>query len=156
MVTLLGRSNNRPIFSEMGVTLNTIISILSVIVKAAVAFVLSECIARCKWILYARKDRLMIDFDRLDGAARGPLGSLRVLLRTKGASIAQFGAVLTLVAVALDPFAQELLRLHETIVYEKANNETSALISQAEKYSLGIAAVSLHQSDLGLGTQCIY
>lgn len=85
MVTLLGRFNNSPIFSEMGVTLNTIISVLSVTVKAAVAFILSECIAQWKWILYAREERLMIDFDRLDGAARGPLGSLRVLLRTKGA-----------------------------------------------------------------------
>ncbi|KAI8312797.1 hypothetical protein K4K61_009566 [Colletotrichum sp. SAR11_59] len=139
MVTLLGRFNNRPIFSEMGVTLNTIFSIHSVTIKAAVAFILSERIAQWKWILYAREDRLMIDFDRLDGAARGPLGSLRVLLRTKGASVAQFGAVLTLVAVALDPFAQQLLRLREAIAYEKSNNDSSALILQTEEYSLGIA-----------------
>ncbi|KAH0432167.1 hypothetical protein CcaCcLH18_06665 [Colletotrichum camelliae] len=139
MVTLLGRFNNSPIFSEMGVTLNTIISVLSVTVKAAVAFILSECIAQWKWILYAREERLMIDFDRLDGAARGPLGSLRVLLRTKGASVARFGAVLTLVAVALDPFAQQLLRLREAIVYEPSNNDTLALISQSTRYSLGVA-----------------
>ncbi|KAJ0347682.1 hypothetical protein COL154_010795 [Colletotrichum chrysophilum] len=118
MAILLGKFNNRPVFNQMGVTLNAIISVLSVAVKAAVAFVLSECMAQWKWILYAREDRLMIDFDRLDGAARGPLGSLRVLSRTKGASIAQFGAVLTIVALALDPFAQQLLRLREAIVLE--------------------------------------
>ncbi|KAF4890495.1 hypothetical protein CGCF415_v013704 [Colletotrichum fructicola] len=139
MAILLGKFNNRPVFNQMGVTLNAIISVLSVAVKAAVAFVLSECMAQWKWILYAREDRLMIDFDRLDGAARGPLGSLRVLSRTKGASIAQFGAILTIVALALDPFAQQLLRLREAIVYDKSNNDTSALISRAAEYSLGVA-----------------
>ncbi|KAF5525544.1 hypothetical protein CGCA056_v003449 [Colletotrichum aenigma] len=139
MAILLGKFNNRPIFNQMGFTINAVISVLSVTVKAAVAFVLSECMAQWKWILYAREDRLMIDFDRLDGAARGPLGSLRVLSRTKGASIAQFGAVLTIVALALDPFAQQLLRLREAIVYDKSNNDTSALISRAAEYSLGVA-----------------
>ncbi|KXH33375.1 hypothetical protein CSIM01_03289 [Colletotrichum simmondsii] len=141
MVVLLGRFNNRPIFNEKGVTLNAIISILSVTVKAAVAFILSECIAQWKWILYAREERLLIDFDRLDGAARGPMGSLRVLLKTKGAFIVRFGAVLTLIAVALDPFAQQLLQLREDVVYEKSNNDTMALISRSKLYSLGTANV---------------
>ncbi|KAI8160406.1 hypothetical protein K4K54_008636 [Colletotrichum sp. SAR 10_86] len=141
MVALLGKFNNHPIFSEMGVTLNTGISVLSVTFKAAVAFILSECIAQWKWILYAREERLMIDFDRLDGAARGPMGSLRVLLRTRGALIVQLGAILTLSAIALDPFAQQLLRIREDITYEKSTNNSSALVSKAATYSLGVANV---------------
>ncbi|KAI8268942.1 hypothetical protein K4K58_003372 [Colletotrichum sp. SAR11_239] len=141
MVALLGKFNNRPIFSEMGVTLNTGISVLSVTFKAAVAFTLSECIAQWKWILYAREERLMIDFDRIDGAARGPTGSLRVLLRTRGAHIVQLGAILTLSAIALDPFAQQLLRIREDITYEKSTNNSSALVSKATTYSLGVANV---------------
>lgn len=87
MAILLGKFNNRPVFNQMGITLNAIISILSVTIKAAVACILSECLAQWKWILYGREDRVLIDFDRLDGAARGPLGSLRVLLRTKRAYV---------------------------------------------------------------------
>ncbi|KAI8219217.1 hypothetical protein K4K53_008408 [Colletotrichum sp. SAR 10_77] len=141
MAILLGKFNNRPVFNQMGITLNAIISILSVTIKAAVACILSECLAQWKWILYGREDRVLIDFDRLDGAARGPLGSLRVLLRTKRAHVAQFGAVLTLVAVALDPFAQQLLRLREDVTYRRSTNDTLALISSAYAYTLGIANI---------------
>lgn len=85
MVILLGHFNGKEVFEWNSVTLNAIVSILSVTVKASVIYVISECIAQWKWILFSREQRLLIDFDRIDGATRGPLGSLRVLLKTKGA-----------------------------------------------------------------------
>lgn len=85
MVVLLARFDDEPIFAWQGITLNAVISILSVAMKAAVAFVISECLAQWKWVLFTREDRPLIDFDRIDSATRGPLGSLRILLGTKGA-----------------------------------------------------------------------
>lgn len=85
LIILLIHFNQEPVFIWQGITLNTIISILSVTIKAALAYVVSECMAQWKWILFSREERLLIDFDRIDGATRGLLGSLRVLFRTRGA-----------------------------------------------------------------------
>ena len=84
LIILLAHFDQKPVFTWQGVTLNAIISILSVAIKAALAYVVSECLAQWKWILFWREERPLIDFDRIEGATRGPLGSLRVLLRTRG------------------------------------------------------------------------
>lgn len=87
LAIVLDNYDGEPIFSWNGVTLNTITSILSVTIKAAVLFVVAECMAQWKWILFAQEQRPLIDFDRLDAASRGPMGSLRLLLRTNGAYV---------------------------------------------------------------------
>jgi len=84
MVALLATSNGRVVTTWKGITLNAVVSILSLAMKASLGFVFAECLAQWKWILFARESRPLIDFDRIDAATRGPLGSLRVLARTKG------------------------------------------------------------------------
>ncbi|GKT85721.1 hypothetical protein CT0861_02939 [Colletotrichum tofieldiae] len=140
MVVLLAHFDNKPIFTWQGVTLNAIVSILSVAMKAAIAFVISECLAQWKWILFIREDRPLIDFDRIDSATRGPLGSLRILLRTKGAFVVQLGAILTLLAVGLDPLAQQIIQIREGVVYTQTNRVDDgplALNSATNRYSMG-------------------
>ncbi|KAH6686302.1 hypothetical protein F5X68DRAFT_262105 [Plectosphaerella plurivora] len=146
MIILLDSFDDRPIFSWNGITLNTITSILSVTVKAAALFVIAECMAQWKWILFAREQRPLIDFDRLDGATRGPMGSLRLIVKTRGAYIAQFGAVLTLIALALDPFAQQLVQLREVIAFETASNGSVAVVPRAQAYSSGDMTVEASSS----------
>jgi hypothetical protein len=85
MVAVLARSDGREVVSLHGVTVNAVVSILSLAMKASLAYVLAECLAQWKWILFAREPRPLMDFERIDAATRGPLGSLRVLARTKGA-----------------------------------------------------------------------
>lgn len=80
---LLAKFDGQPVFERNGVTLNTLVSICSVTSKAAIAFVLSVCLSQWKWILFARYEGPLINFDRLDSATRGPLGSLRVATRTR-------------------------------------------------------------------------
>ncbi|KAF7541976.1 hypothetical protein G7Z17_g11847 [Cylindrodendrum hubeiense] len=85
--------------------------------------------------------RPLMDFDRIDAAARGPLGSLRILIRTNGAPWLQFGAVLTLLVVGLDPLAQQLVQLRQSLVFEPRdyqNPDKVALISRApsRKYAM--------------------
>lgn len=84
MIVLLATFNGKAVFTWKGVTLNAIVSILSLAMKASLAYALAECLAQWKWILFAREARPLIDFDRIDAATRGPLGGLRVLTRTKG------------------------------------------------------------------------
>lgn len=85
MLVLLSRFDGKAPFTWNGVTLNTIVSTLSLVIKTSLAYVMAECIAQWEWILFAREPRLLIDFDRIDSATRGPLGSVKVLLKTKGA-----------------------------------------------------------------------
>ncbi|KAK1531655.1 hypothetical protein CPAR01_11304 [Colletotrichum paranaense] len=145
MVVLLARFDGKPIFTWNGVTLNTVVSILSVTMKAAVAFVLSECLAQWKWILFTREDRPLMDFDRIDAATRGPLGSLRIIFRTRGAHAVQLGAILTLLAVALDPLAQQVIQVREGVVYTRSTQTDKgplALNSGTQTYSMGTAQVT--------------
>ncbi|KAF4979248.1 hypothetical protein FZEAL_4493 [Fusarium zealandicum] len=142
MVVLLSQFNGKPVFTWNGVTLNAVVAILSVTIKANIAYVVSECMAQWKWIMFIREPRLLIDFDRLDAATRGPLGSLRVLFKTKSALAVRFGAVLTLVAVGLDPFAQQLVQLRNSLVFTESRSEDSgpvALTSRAPFYGMGSA-----------------
>ncbi|KAL0944712.1 uncharacterized protein CTRU02_202599 [Colletotrichum truncatum] len=151
MVILLAHFDGESVFVWEGVTLNAIVSILSVIIKAAVAFAIAECMAQWKWILFAREERPLIDFDRIDAATRGPLGSLRILLKTKGGWIVQLGAILTLLAVGLDPLAQQLIQFEETVVFTRgslsnSNDMLPALNSRAPYYSMGRTMVTERQN----------
>ncbi|KAF9873421.1 hypothetical protein CkaCkLH20_09234 [Colletotrichum karsti] len=140
MVILLAKFDDQLFFEWKGISLNTIISILSVTIKAAVTFVISECISQWKWILFSRgEQRLLIDFDRIDAAARGPLGSLRILFRTKRAFVTQFGAVLTLIVLGLDPFTQQLIQLRPEIQYNEPDDNAVAYIANTGSYYLGTA-----------------
>ncbi|KAF4966167.1 hypothetical protein FSARC_6126 [Fusarium sarcochroum] len=144
MIALLRVFDGKEVFAWNSITLNTIVSILSLITKANLAYILAECMAQWKWILFADKERPLMDFDRIDAATRGPLGSLRVLMRTERALCLQFGALLTLLVVGLDPFAQQLVQLQQNVVFERRlaqDSDDIALISRAPSYSMGQTSI---------------
>lgn len=74
LIALLARFHARPVFEWYGVTLNTIVSTISVTMKALLLFAIAECIGQWKWILLHRSRRKLLDFERIDQASRGPLG----------------------------------------------------------------------------------
>ncbi|UPL00378.1 hypothetical protein LCI18_011312 [Fusarium solani-melongenae] len=140
MVVLLSKFDGKAPFNWNSITLNAVVSILSLAIKTSLVFVIAECIAQWKWILFARGPRLLVDFDRIDSATRGPLGSIKVLFGTKGALVVQFGAILTLLALILDPFTQQLVQLQQSVLFApKAFGEPglSALASRTSVYSVG-------------------
>lgn len=69
------------VFQWCGITPNAFISVLSVAFRGWIIFGISECIGQLKWILFAESQRKLIEFERIDLASRGPLGSLEVLCR---------------------------------------------------------------------------
>lgn len=87
MVVVLAIFDGRPIFDWKSVTLNAIISVLSVAMKASLTSAVAELIGQWKWILFSRGERLLMDFERIDMASRGPWGSLRVLSRMRGLQV---------------------------------------------------------------------
>lgn len=73
LVAMLAAFDGQPIFEWNSITLNTIVSTLSVVMKALVLFATAECIGQWKWIIF-QNERELMTFERIDLASRGPLG----------------------------------------------------------------------------------
>lgn len=79
LIALLYISDERPVSSWAGLSLNAIVSILAGASKASLAFVISTCLSQGKWNWAGRFAGPLIDFDRFDAASRGAWGSIRLL-----------------------------------------------------------------------------
>jgi|SRR3569833_572287 len=84
LAVLLAVYDNKPVFTWNGVTLNAIVSVLSTTSKASLMLAVTESTSQWKWVLFFRGGRPLIDFDRIDRASRGILGSWRLLCARKG------------------------------------------------------------------------
>ncbi|KAL5414682.1 hypothetical protein PMIN04_008912 [Paraphaeosphaeria minitans] len=98
----------------LSLTLNAYISVLAKISSAALLLPVSESLGQLKWSWFqGDSSKKMWDFELFDSASRGPWGSFLLLVRTKGKSLAALGAGVTLLAMALDPFFQQLVEYPE-------------------------------------------
>ncbi|OJD28995.1 uncharacterized protein BKCO1_990001 [Diplodia corticola] len=134
LAVLLAVTDGKVIFDWHGVTLNTIVSILSTASKVSVMLALSESISQWKWILFGDKMRPLMDFERIDWASRGPLGSLKMMVHCRGAAILKIGAITTIIALAVDPFAQQLVQYRQELVFTTSPDTT---VARAQRYSQG-------------------
>ncbi|KAH7118815.1 hypothetical protein B0J11DRAFT_617129 [Dendryphion nanum] len=91
-----------------GVTINGFIAVFAAVAKAALILPVSEAIGQLKWIWY-QEERNLWDFCMFDGASRGPWGSVVLLLRLKYRHIASIGAIITILALAFEPFFQQIV-----------------------------------------------
>lgn len=67
-----------------------------------------ECISQLKWLWFVRKQKLSV-FQMLDDASRGPTGSLFLLGKIYGIHLISLGAIVTIIATAFNPFAQQVV-----------------------------------------------
>ncbi|KAI0551335.1 hypothetical protein F4679DRAFT_572456 [Xylaria curta] len=91
-----------------GVTLNAIISILTITSESSLLVAVAGAISQLKWRWYQRRSRSVLDLQLFDDASRGPLGSA-MLLATRSWSLVSIGALVSILALAFGPFAQQLL-----------------------------------------------
>ncbi|CAG8423569.1 unnamed protein product [Penicillium salamii] len=91
------------------ITLNSVISILGTASKSSVIFAVGESLGQLKWLWFWTAERRLRDLQSFDNASRGPWGSFNMLLQHKGRSIASLGALVTILALAFDPFLQQIL-----------------------------------------------
>jgi hypothetical protein len=98
----------------LGLTLNAYISVLSKTASAALLLPVSEALGQLKWSRFQGDSSQKVwDFELFDNASRGPWGSFLLLIRTKGKSLAALGAAVTLFALCLDPFFQQVVQYPE-------------------------------------------
>ena len=138
LIGLLFVFDDKPIFDSGVVTLNTLIAILSTAYKACIVHSLGFVISQSKWIVFADGRRRLLDFDRIEAAGLGPLGSLHLLfnLKVSDISVVRASALLTVLAVAMDPFAQQLLQFRQanSFINDDSGNTN---ISRASRYAKG-------------------
>ncbi len=113
-----------------GITLNTVISILAAGSKSALMFSVAGTMGQCKWcwfLLNPSQRRPFYDMQRLDEATRGPLGSLRLLVKSTVLSLAAIGAVIVVLGLTYDPIIQQLV----SYPLRPANTSVDAVTRQA-------------------------
>lgn len=81
LAALLYVYDGKTIFSWHGITLNTLVSILSTAAKVLVLYSVAESTSQWKWLHFSEQKHFLIDFDKIDAASRGPLGSFKLLWR---------------------------------------------------------------------------
>lgn len=91
-----------------GVTLNALISVLATTSKSLLLFVVGSCLGQLKWVWFQRK-RPLAQLQILEDAARGPLGAILLVVDRLVLSVASVGALVTILALAFDPFVQQVL-----------------------------------------------
>lgn len=91
-------------------------SIYIVLLKAGILLVTAEGLGQLKWSWFT-KDRPLKDIVKYDNASRGPSGALALIWRLRTRHIlASFGALITILALVVDPFAQQIVRYYDCTI----------------------------------------
>ncbi|RJE18043.1 hypothetical protein PHISCL_09617 [Aspergillus sclerotialis] len=103
------------------ITLNAVLSILSILIKAPLLFVVTQSLSQAKWLLYSpttekkrnhprrNQPHSLADLQTFDDASRGPWGSLQLVFKKPTAFYGVWGSIVIILATALDPFFQQLV-----------------------------------------------
>lgn len=110
IVVILLNLHGKPLSSwRVPIAPNALVSLFATIAKAALLLPVASCISQLKWLYFERKAHPLNELQIFDDASRGPWGALQLLWRVNlGAVLASCGSALTIVALAMDPFAQQV------------------------------------------------
>jgi hypothetical protein len=128
---------------------NTVVSALSTLAKSSMLMAVGQALGQLKWQHFESRPRRLIEFEIFENASRGPWGALDLLYHMNWQALAgSTGAIITVLAVAMDPFAQQVIQFDSRPV--TAHNETS-VISAARSYDMNsrwesIAGVEFRES----------
>ncbi|KAF2109829.1 hypothetical protein BDV96DRAFT_584642 [Lophiotrema nucula] len=89
---------------------NALVSVFATGAKATLILIVAECIGQLKWIYFMESKRRVRRMKTFDEASRGPAGAFVFLLSLKGKPVlATVGAGVTILALLLEPFSQQVL-----------------------------------------------
>lgn len=126
----------------LSITVNTYVSFFATIVKGTMLVAVNESISQLKW-LWFRQPRTLQDIQVFDDASRGPVGALRLIFRTKGASLVALGSLVAVFSLVMDPFAQQI------VSYRTRSVDTHpASVGRAQSYDAGLLLSSSKSFEL--------
>ena len=96
------------------ISINSLIAIFTSILKAAMLLPIAEGLSELKWIWFATTQPLT-DMNRFDSASRGPWGSFKLFF-IRPSLLAYLAAGITIIALAIDPFTQQILQYYECLI----------------------------------------
>ncbi|KAK7983562.1 hypothetical protein PG989_010964 [Apiospora arundinis] len=117
--------------------INALFSILITVCKAAILLPIASCISQVKWVYFTEKERPLIALSAFDDASKGPWGALLYLNPVKLISqpfLASLGSLLTVVTMAMGPFAQQTVTIRTEGVPKQ---EAGFFISVASSFNSG-------------------
>ncbi|KAI9725124.1 MAG: hypothetical protein M1828_003466 [Chrysothrix sp. TS-e1954] len=120
VVVTIRLQQDRPLYHwPYDLSINSIISIYSVVVKAAILLIVSEGLSQLKWVWYTCA-RPLKDLEDFDKASRGEIwGSLLLIWRLRLKSLASsIAALITLAVLLVDPFAQQIVRYYSCSILD--------------------------------------
>jgi hypothetical protein len=92
------------------ISINTIVSTMSTVAMFTLMNPLGGALGQCKWLLFSRSQRPLSHFGHIDGASRGPYGSIKLFYRRNWyGTLPARGALLMVVTLAVNPFMQQLI-----------------------------------------------
>ena len=144
VVVLLAYDNHPTPKLPKGITLNAIVSVLATASKAALLFTTSSCLGQLTWNWFKSKTtRDLAHAQIFDDASRGPLGALGLFSSEPRKSMASLGAILTLLALAYDPFVQQVIHISTEVRYTSTNR---VITKQATRFIASPMDQRFHQS----------
>jgi hypothetical protein len=142
---------------------NAVISTLATISKSSLMLAVAACISQLKWHYFQSVPHSLQNIQVFDDASRGPLGALELVTRLSprevfsrqsgGAGWTFWASILTILALALDPFAQQILSFPLRTV-PSLTDPLAASISVSQVYDTGnaggISSPSIKTIDMAL------
>lgn len=151
-----------------GISVNALVSVFAVILKGSMMLPVSEgesanaCLCRDpfglissiamsqqKWSWF-QKPRPLVHFADFDSASRGPWGSFKIIRKTHIKHLTSIGAVITILALASDPFIQQMVKYRPTA--ESLDN-SQVLTPRSNNYTRGGVHTGAGYASLDLLTQ---
>lgn len=134
------------------ISINALLSIYSMVLKACLAFLVTSCIGQLQWSWYL-KPRPLKDVVLFHEAANGTLGSVRWLwINRLRQPLTALGAMISIITLATDPFIQQLV--HATDCIKTLSNDMPATVPRTNSLNQGFDLETHHLQKIldGLNT----
>ncbi|KAK0615211.1 hypothetical protein B0T17DRAFT_510998 [Bombardia bombarda] len=138
IIAVLAYYNGKPLPSwPYSITINAVIAILATVATASMSVPLSSGLGQLKWIRFKQGHAPLSDMEVYDDASRGALGAIRMLFRLRGGMSGSFGAVIMIIALLLNPFAQQMA----TYPTRTVSSPVGATNYRAASYGLALKSI---------------
>jgi hypothetical protein len=128
------------------VGLNPTISTLTTVARGTLLLSASACLSQGKWLHFVKRSQLQA-LDVFDQASRGPLGALKIVLRTKTyLGLPTLAAAITVLALAIGPFTQQVVQYDQGSVSTQSQR---AFYDYAHNYSSGAPMFAIQEGNAG-------
>lgn len=114
---------------------STLIAILITAAQSSMMLVVSDIIGQLKWLhMSLPRAHPLADLDTFESASKGPLGSLGLFYRWRTPTITigplvYTGSLITVVALAMGPFAQQVINIQTNNLVAQGNANSTILVS---------------------------